>query len=29
MIRHNSESCVVVDVNLKQHLEPILIELKE
>ncbi|WMV54613.1 hypothetical protein MTR67_047998 [Solanum verrucosum] len=29
MVRHNSESSVVVDVKSKQHLDPILMELKE
>ncbi|KAH0716653.1 hypothetical protein KY290_012914 [Solanum tuberosum] len=29
MVRHNSESSIVVDVKSKQHLDPILMELKE
>ncbi|WMV29841.1 hypothetical protein MTR67_023226 [Solanum verrucosum] len=29
MVRHNSESSIVVDVKFKQHLDPNLIELKE
>ena len=29
MVRHNSESSVVVDVKSKQHLDPILMKLNE